>query len=37
MSKVNFEMENKPITFNELKEGFYSLKTNKSTGYDDIK
>ena len=21
---------------NELKDGFYSLKTNKSTGYDDI-
>ena len=36
MSKVNSEMENKPITVNELKEAFYSLKTNKSTGYDDI-
>ena len=30
-------MENKPITFNELKEGFYLLKTNKSTSHDDIK
>ena len=26
----------KPITVNELKEAFYSLKTNKSAGYDDI-
>ena len=36
MSKVNSEMENKPITVKELKEAFYSLKTIKSTGYDDI-
>ena len=36
MNKVNSEMESKPITVNELKEAFYSLKTNKSTGYDDI-
>ena len=36
MNRVNSEMENKPITVNELKEAFYSLKTNKSAGYDDI-
>ena len=36
-SKVNTGTENKPITVNELKEAFYSLKTNKSTGYDDIR
>ena len=36
ISKVNSEMENKPITVNELKAAFYSLETNKSTGYDDI-
>ena len=29
MSKVNSEMENKPITVNELKEAFYSLKLIK--------
>ena len=36
VNKVNCEMETKPITVNELKEAFYSLKTNKSAGYDDI-
>ena len=25
-----------PITINELKEAFFSLKTNKSPGYDEI-
>ena len=29
-------MENKPLTVNELKKGFYSLKSNKSANYDDI-
>ena len=29
-------MENKPITVKELKEALYSLKSNESSGYDDI-
>ena len=29
-------MENKLINVSELKEAFYSLKTNKSAGYDNI-
>ena len=29
MNRVNSEMENKPITVNELKEAFYSLKLTK--------
>ena len=33
---VKSEMENKPITLNKLKEAFYSLKTNKSAGCDDV-
>ena len=33
MESVNSEMENKSLTVNELKEAFFSLKTNKSTGY----
>ena len=36
ISRVNSEMENKPITVIELKETFYSLKTNKRTDCDDI-
>ena len=36
ISRVNSEMENKPITVIELKETFYSLKTNKTTDCDDI-
>ena len=36
MRKVNSKMENKPITVNELKEAFYTLKINKSTCCDDI-
>ena len=36
IKRVNPEMENKSLTVNELKEAFFSLKTNKSTGYDDI-
>ena len=29
-------MENLPVTVNQLKEAFYSLKTNKSATYDSI-
>ena len=36
MKVLNPEIENKPISVNELREPFYSLKTNKSAGYDDI-
>ena len=36
MNRVNSEMENKPIIVNELKEALYSLKYNKSAGYDGI-
>ena len=36
MKKVNSEMENKPLSINELKDAFFSLKINKSTGHDDI-
>ena len=34
--RVNFEMENEPITVKELKEALYSLKSNESSGYGDI-
>ena len=36
INRVKSEMEKKPITVIELKEAFYSLKTNKRTDYDDI-
>ena len=29
-------MESKPLPMNELKDAFYSLKSNKSPGYGDI-
>ena len=29
-------METKQLSINELKDAFFSLKTNKSPGYDDI-
>ena len=29
-------MEKNSLSMNELKEAFFSLKTNKSPGYDDI-
>ena len=29
-------MEKNSLSINELKEAFFSLKTNKSPGYDDI-
>ena len=34
--KVNSKMENKPLSISELKDTFFSLKINKSTGHDDI-
>ena len=36
MKKVSSEMENKPLSINELKDVFFSLKISKSTGHDDI-
>ena len=36
MKTVNSELENKKVTINELKESFFSLKINKSAGFDDI-
>ena len=36
MKKVHSEMENKPFSINVLKEAFFSLKINKSTGHDNI-
>ena len=36
IKRINPEMENKSLTVSELKEAFFSLKTNKGTGYDDI-
>ena len=36
MKTVNSELENKKVTINELKEAFFSLKINKSAGFDDI-
>ena len=36
MKTVNSELENKKATIIELKEAFFSLKINKSAGFDDI-
>ena len=36
VNKSDFVMETKPLSMNELKDAFYSLKRNKSPGYDDI-
>ena len=36
VNKSDFVMETKPLSMNELKDAFYSLKSNKSPGYDDI-
>ena len=33
---VNSTMDSNPLSINELKGAFYSLKTNKSPGYDEI-
>ena len=32
----NLKMDKNSLSINELKEAFFSLKTNKSPGYDDI-
>ena len=36
VNKSDFVMETKPLSMNELKDAFYSLKSNKSPGYDDV-
>ena len=36
MKKFNSEMENKPLSVNESKYAFFSIKISKSTGHDDI-
>ena len=36
VNKSYFVKETKPLSMNELKDAFYSLKSNKSPGYDDI-
>ena len=36
VNKSDFVMETKPLSMNELKDAFYSLKSNKSPGYDNI-
>ena len=36
VKKSDFVTETKPLSINELKDAFYSLKSNKSPGYDDI-
>ena len=36
VNKSDFVMETKPLSMNELKDAFYSLKSNKSSGNDDI-
>ena len=33
---VNLTMESNPLSINELKDAFFSLKINKSPGYDEI-
>ena len=36
MNKVNVIMDSKPLSINELKDAFFSLKKNKSSGVDDV-
>ena len=36
MKEVESEMEDKSLSINELKDGYFSLKINKSTGHDAI-
>ena len=36
VNKSDLVMEIKPLPMNELKDAFYSFKSNKSPGYDDI-
>ena len=36
VNKPDFVIETKPLSMNELKDAFYSLKSNTSPGYHDI-
>ena len=36
MTKVNTSMESQPLSINELKDAFFSLKINKSPGHDGV-
>ena len=36
INKVNIIMDSKPLSINELKDAFFSLKINKSSGVDDV-
>ena len=36
MNKVNVIMDSKPLSINELKDAFFSLKINKSSGVGDV-
>ena len=36
VNKSDFAMETKPLSMNELKDAFYSLKSNENPGYDYI-
>ena len=36
VNKSDFFMETKLLSINELRDAFYSLKSNKRPGYDDI-
>ena len=36
ITKVNTSMESQPLSINELKDAFFSLKINKSPGHDGV-
>ena len=36
ITKVNTTMESQPLSINELKDAFFSLKINKSPGHDGV-
>ena len=36
VTRVDSEMETKSLSVNELKDAYFSLKINKSSGYDDV-
>ena len=36
INKANVLIESKPLSINELKNAFFSLKINKSSGVDDV-
>ena len=36
LNKIDTTISSDPITINKLKEVFFSLKTNKSAGYDEV-